>query len=270
MNTESTLGLEGKNAVIFGAGGEIGAEVARQFAAQGARCFLSGRTKSGVQEVADLISKSGGTAMVAEVDALDEDAVNRYVDDVMATCGTIDVAFNATGPQPVEYGNGTDTMKLPVDRFMLPMTTIVRSNFVTARSVARHLIASRSGVILFLTATPSRGVAPGASAIGTAFGAVESLTRCLATELGPFGVRAVCVRSTGMAATRTIQQTSETIAQSLGVPKEKVEEMAVSRTLLRRPLEVAETATLLSFLASDGASAMTGAIVNLSCGQVLD
>jgi NAD(P)-dependent dehydrogenase (short-subunit alcohol dehydrogenase family) len=269
MNANGTRRLEGKSAVIFGAGGDVGATVAKEFAAQGARCFLSGRSGAGVKDVAEEISTAGATATVAEVDALDEEAVTSYVDDLAATV-RIDVVFNAMGPQPAEYRHGTPAIELSVGKFTVPLTTIVPSNFITARAVARHLIAAHSGVILFLSGTVALGRAPGTSAIGSAFGAVETLTRSLATELGPLGVRVACVRSAGMPDTRTIQQTFEMIGRARGVPKERLQETLTSQVPLGRWPSVVETAKLLSFLASDEASAMTGAIVNSSCGQVLD
>jgi 3-oxoacyl-[acyl-carrier protein] reductase len=262
--------LTDKAAVVFGAGGAIGGAVATELAARGAEVFLSGRAKSRVQDVADLISGRGGTATVVEVDALDEGEVNDYIDQVAGVAGRIDVVFNAMGPQPLEYGNATSTMHLPLEKFMLPFDTIVRSQFITARSAARHLLRQRSGVLLFLSATPSRGLSPNTAAIGSAYGAIESLTRCLATELGPAGVRVVCVRSMGMAHTRTMQQTYELGAQGMGVPAEKMHAIIESGALLGRSPSVAETAALLAFLASDEAAAITGAIVNSSCGQVLD
>ena len=178
--------------------------------------------------------------------------------------------FNAMGPQPIEYGNATSTMELPVEQFMLPITSIVQSQFIAARSAAKHMMRERSGVLVFLSGTLSRGISPNTSAIGATFGAVESLTRCLATELGPSGVRVVCVRSMGMAETRTMQQTYEMGGQAMGIPKEKMQEIVTSKALLRRSPSVAETARLVAFLASDDATTMTGAIVNSSCGQVLD
>jgi NAD(P)-dependent dehydrogenase (short-subunit alcohol dehydrogenase family) len=262
--------LIGKAAVVFGVGGAIGGALASELAERGADVFLSGRAKSHVQDVADGISGRGGIATVAEVDALDEAEVNDYIDQVAGAAGRIDVVFNAMGPQPLEYGNATSTMLLPVEKFMLPLDTIVRSQFITARSAARHLLRQRSGVVLFLSATPSRGLSPNTAAIGSAYGAIESLTRCLATELGPAGVRVVCVRSMGMADTRTMQQTYELGGQDMGIPAAKIRTIIESRALLGRSPSVAETAQLLAFLASDEATAITGAIINSSCGQVLD
>jgi 3-oxoacyl-[acyl-carrier protein] reductase len=261
--------LRHKIAVLFGAGGEVGAQVAEEFARQGARLLLSGRTVDRVQAVADAIPDDGAVADVAELDALDEAAVNAYLGRVVAAEGGIDIVFNAMGPQATEYGNATSTMELPVEKFMLPISTIVASQFITARAAARHLVGRGSGVVVFLSATPSRGAA-NTSAIGAAYGALESLTRSLAVDLGPHGVRVVCVRSMGMAETRVMQQTYELGAKTTGAPKERVEEIVTTKALLGRSPSLGDTAKLISFLASDDAHAITGAIVNSSCGQVLD
>jgi ApbE superfamily uncharacterized protein (UPF0280 family) len=74
----------------------------------------------------------------------------------------------------------------------------------------------------------------------------------------------------GMSETRTMQQTFELGGQALGIPAEKMRAIITSRALLGRSPSVGETAALLAFLASDAAAAITGAIVNSSCGQVLD
>jgi NADP-dependent 3-hydroxy acid dehydrogenase YdfG len=74
--------LENKNAVIYGAGGSIGGAVARAFAREGAIVFLAGRTLESLEEVAEEIRSAGGVAETAHVDALDEHAVDGYVDAV--------------------------------------------------------------------------------------------------------------------------------------------------------------------------------------------
>ena len=75
--------LEDKVAVIYGAGGSIGGAVARAFAREGARVFLAGRTKAQLDKVADEIRRNGGAADTAVVDALDERAVDEYVNAVV-------------------------------------------------------------------------------------------------------------------------------------------------------------------------------------------
>src|SRR5215469_13442832 len=99
--------LTHKHAVIFGAGGAVGTAVAKEFAAQGATVFLSGRAHDDVEQVVNEITKDGGVAYAAGIDALDEQAVNAYLDRVAKEAGRIDILLNATGPQPKDYGNGT-------------------------------------------------------------------------------------------------------------------------------------------------------------------
>jgi 3-oxoacyl-[acyl-carrier protein] reductase len=86
--------LDDKTAVIYGAGGSIGGAVARAFAREGARVFLAGRTRGKLDAVADEIRSDGGSAVADVVDALDEQAVDTYVDSVAERAGRIDVSFN--------------------------------------------------------------------------------------------------------------------------------------------------------------------------------
>jgi 3-oxoacyl-[acyl-carrier protein] reductase len=265
MNTPLTH----KHAVIFGAGGAVGTAVAKEFAAQGATVFLSGRTLGTVEQVAEEIRQAGGVAYAAQVDALDEQAVQAYLDRVAQEGGSIDILLNITGPQAKDYGNGTSTMELPLEQFLLPLTTLVPSQFITARAAARHMIRQHSGVILFVTAIPSQG-SPNSTAIGATFGAMESLLRCLAADLGPAGVRVVGVRSGPMLETRTIQQSFENTAHTLGISQAQVVSMFEKGSLLKSSSTVADTAQLAAFLASDGARTITGAILNASSGRVID
>ena len=265
----STSLLQNKHAVIFGASGEVGRGVAKAFAAQGATVFLSGRRLSAVKQLASEIHQAGGIAYAAEVDALDEQAVQTYLDGVAQQAGSIDILLNVTGPQPKDYGNGTSTLELPLEQFLLPLSTLVPSQFITARAAARHMVRQRSGVILFVTAPPAVG-GEAVSAIGSAFGAMESLLRCLAKDLGPAGVRVVGLRTGGMVETRTIEQSVDNVAKTLSISKEQVVAALEQATLLKRHTTVADTAKLSAFLTSDGAQAITGAIVNASSGLVID
>lgn len=266
--TQASL-LAEKRAVIFGAGGAVGTAVAKELAAQGATLFLSGRRLATVEPVAADIRAAGGTAQAAEVDATNEPVVSAYLDGVAREAGRIDVLVNLMGHPPQAYGNGTGALELPLEQFALPLTTLVASQFITARAGARQMVERRSGVILFVTAVPARGL-PGTTAIGSAFGAVESLLRCLAMELGPHGVRVVGIRSGAMVDSSTIQMSMERVARQASISKEQAVAMLEQRTLLRRLPTVADTARLAAFLASDGARALTGAIVNASSGGILD
>lgn len=261
--------LTHKRAVIFGAGGAVGTAVAREFAAQGATVFLSGRTPGDIDQVALEIHQDGGIAYAAQVDALDEQAVQAYLDR-LAQDGSIDILLNVTGPQPKDYGNGSNTLELPLEQFLLPLSTLVPSQFITARATARHMVRQRSGVILFVTAGLDLTKTPNVTAIGAAFGAMEALVRCLATDLGSAGVRVVGIRTGAMLETRTIQQGIERVSSTMGVTKEQVVEQFEQATLLKRLSTAADTARVAAFLASDNARTITGALVNASSGRVID
>jgi 3-oxoacyl-[acyl-carrier protein] reductase len=266
MQLDESRLLHDKVVTIFGAGGAIGSQVAREFSKEGATVFLSGRHLSSVESVAKEIQASHGKAEAAEVDALNERVVTTYIDNIVKRTGKVDIVFNAMGLQPVDFDHGKSTMDLSYEKFMIPVTTYVASNFLTARAAARHMLPRHSGVIVFLTATPAKGVAPHAAGVGTAFGAIEALSRCLAAEWSPSGVRVVCIRSGGMYDTNTIQQAFK----SRGLSKEAIWDNIKQGYLLKRMPVVNDTAMIAAFIASDRANTLTGTIINASCGQVLD
>ena len=263
------LSLKDKQAVIFGAGGSVGSAVAQALAAHGAAVYLSGRRRANLQQTAAAIRQAGGSAPAVELDAADEAAVAEYLAAVLQTSGQLDIVVNAMGLEPPAYGSSTSALELSLEQFRLPLDTLVTSQFITARAAARYMVRQHSGVILFITAIPARGL-PNSAAIGSAFGAVESLLRCLAAELGPQGVRVVGIRSGAMVDSHTIQATVERTARQLAVAPAQVVAQYEQRTLLKRLATVADTAGLAAFLASDAARMLTGAIVNASGGAVMD
>ena len=262
--------LQGKRAVIFGAGGSIGAAVASEFAAEGAEVFLAGRTQSNVEAVAQRIGKAGHRAHASAIDALDDTAVNTYIDRVVGDAGQIDIVFTAVGPLANEYGNTKHATDLTIDEFMLPLATVVKSQFIVARAAARHMIQRRSGVILFLTGSPARGHVEGATAIGTAFGAIESLTENLAVEVSPFGVRVVCLRTTANTDSRTMQQTMDAVVKKMHITKDQALAGMANLNFLKVPATVSDTAKAAVLLASDRARLLTGTVVNSTGGAALD
>jgi len=266
--SSSTI-LQEKRAIVFGAGGSVGAAVAKALAAEGAEVFLAGRTKSNVEAVSNEIATGGGRARATAVDAVDHAAVDEYVDGIAAG-GSIDVVFNAIGPLATEYGNGKNAVDLTIEEFMVPLTTIVKSQFITARAAARHMVKQHSGVIIFLTGSPARGHVEGATAIGTAFGAIETFMENLAVEISPAGVRSVCLRTTANTDSRTIQQTMDVLAGMMNVTKDEMIARIAGLNFLKVPASVSDTAKAVAFLASDRARLMTGTVVNSTAGAALD
>jgi len=262
--------LKGKNAVVFGAGGSVGSGVAKELATQGVEVFMAGRTRSNLEKVAKQIIAAGGKAHTEVIDALDDMAVNQFIERIVKQNSRIDIEFNAIGPPPKEYANGKHAVDLTIDEFMLPITTVLKSQFITARAVARHMLRQQSGVIIFLTGSPARPHIQGASGIGAAFGAVENLMRHLALELSPSGVRVVCLRSSAMPETRVIQQTMEAVARVVGITKDQAIASLANSTMLKVSPNVSDTAHVAAFLASGEARMITGTVLNSSAGAVWD
>src|SRR4051812_23905204 len=94
---ETTMMLENKVAVVYGAGGAIGGSVARAFAEQGALVFVTGRDRAPVNAVNEAINAAGGTSEAATIDALDEDDIENHLGYVVDRTGRVDISFNAIG-----------------------------------------------------------------------------------------------------------------------------------------------------------------------------
>jgi NAD(P)-dependent dehydrogenase (short-subunit alcohol dehydrogenase family) len=261
--------LEDKVAVIYGAGGGIGGAVARAFAREGARLFLTGRDRASVETVATEVVSDGGSAEATEIDALDEQAVDKHLQSVIEKAGRLDISFNAVG---IPNGNilGVPLLDLDAEQFSLPIATYATSYFLTARMAARRMVANKSGVIMTVTALHSRTGIPLVGGYGPAMAAKEALTRDLSAELAPQGIRVVGLRPAGMPETRTIKDAFEPRANASGMTWEQWQEMLASKTHPRRLMTLAEMANAAVFIASDKASGMTGTTVNLTMGHLDD
>jgi len=262
--------LQNKTAIIYGGGGAIGGAVARSFAREGARVFLAGRSRAKLERVAGDIKAVGGSAEIAEVDALDEKAVDRHADAVAKKAGRIDIALNAIG---IAHVQGPPFAELSLADFTHPIDAYTRTNFITAKAVARHMVKQRAGVILTISSPGSRMAGVGFMGYGVTCGAVETFSRILAGELGEHGIRVVCLRPDVIPEALEIsyaRKTFEGYEKRAGARIEDMLTEQASRTLLKRFPTLDEVANTAAFVASDRASAMTGAIANLTCGSLVD
>lgn len=263
--------LEDKVAVIYGAGGAIGGACARAFAREGARVFLAGRTLARLEAVAREITVAGGVAEVLPVDALDEQAVHRHADAIAAKAGRIDIALNAVG---IPHVQGTPFAQLSLEDFTLPINAYLRSYFITSQAVARHMAKGRSGVILTLSTPGSKMTGSGFIGNGVASAATEWFSRLLAAELAPSGIRVVCLRPHAIPeAVAMGSYTGEVFksnAKTAGMAMDDWLAGAAAGTLTQRLPTLAQVAGTAVFMASANAGAMTGTVVNLTSGTVLD
>jgi NAD(P)-dependent dehydrogenase (short-subunit alcohol dehydrogenase family) len=256
--------LKDKVVVIYGAGGAIGGAVARAAANEGAKVFLTGRLRAPVDAVA---AEIGGSAEAAEVDALDERAVDEHLQSVIDKAGHVDVSFNAVGI-PDAGVVGVPLIDIDADQFSLPITAYAMSYFLTARLAARRMVANRSGVIMTVTALPSRAGSTLVGGYGPAHAAKEALTRSLSAELAPHGIRVVGLRPHGIPETASMREVFE--LKGAGLTWEQFQGYLASTTHPRRVMTLAEVADVAVFMASDKASGMTGSTVNLTMGSLDD
>jgi len=261
--------LKEKIAVIYGAAGGIGGAVARAFAREGAKVFLTSHVRKPVEVIAEDIVSAGGCAEAAEVDALDERAVDTHLRSVIDSAGRIDISFNTVGIRNTKIV-GLPLVELDLEQFALPITSYTTAYFLSARLAARHMIPNRSGVIMTVTALHSRTGLPLVGGYGPAQAAKEALTRDLSAELAPYGIRVVGLRPQGMPETRTIKEAYEPRAMASGMTWEQWQATLASRTHPRRLMTLEEMANVAVFMASDKASGMTGTTVNLTMGSLDD
>ena len=247
--------LQGKTALIYGAGGAIGGAVSRSFAAEGATVYLAGRTESRLEKVARDIRDDGGRAETAVVDALDEEQVDAFVDAAAKKARRIDISFNA-----ISFGDiQQPLMEIDVNDFTQPITLATRTHFLTTRAAAGHMLKQKSGVVLMFGGSGPQTVA-GLGGFKVALDAMEGLRRQWALELGRYGVRVVTMVSGGII---------ETIPWQVEGREEIVVEIAKAAHL-NRTATLADVGNVASFIASDKAGAITDATINLSSGAIVD
>ena len=255
--------LKNKNAVIYGGGGSLGGAVARAFAQEGARVFLAGLTMAPLEKVATDIRKAGGVAEAAIADAMDETAVNKFVNGIAGKAGSIDISFNAISVEDVQ---GIPLYEMGVEDFLRPLHISMRSQLITCSAAAKHMIQQGSGVILSLTATPAGIAYPLSGGFGPTCSAIEGFSRNLAAELGPKGVRVVCMRSAGSPDSEVFKKM---IGNERALAKSAIKELENDTMLKRLPM-MKEIASVAVFLVSDMASGMTGTSANITCGTAMD
>ena len=257
--------LEDKNAVIYGAGGGIGGGVARTFAREGARVFLAGRTREPLETVAKDIRAAGGSAEVAELNALDEQAVESYVRAVATQAGNIDISFNLISRGDVQ---GIPLIEMTTEDFTRPITTGITANFITARAAARHMVEQGSGVILALDSGSANG-SPMMGGTGPADAATDTFVRNLAAEVGPHGVRVLGIWTAGIPETFSREKLTS-VDSNLALDDEAYQGLLkglAEMRMLRRSPTLAQVADVAAFLASDRAAAVTGTFVNVTSGM---
>ena len=259
--------LTGKKVLLFAAAGAVGSAVAKEFARQGADLWLSARRREALEPLANEFRNAGVSVKTEAVDALDERQVDRWIS-AATSAGSIDVVLNAIGIRPSVNGYGQPAVDLSAEHFQAPLSHVL-SQFLTARSAARSMVDAGRGVIMTLSASIGKEARPFMAGLSAGCAAVEGMTRSLAAEFGPRGVRVVCLSPGAMLETRTIRETIAGNAETAEIPEEAFRRSIAEGALLRRTTTLEEMARVAAFLASDSAGCLTGQVISMSCGQVV-
>ena len=253
--------LQDRTAIVWGGAGDIGSTAAKAFAEAGAKVYLAGRTEATLAARAEEI----GAAGYGVVDILDEDAVVAFVERVVAETGSLDISFNVADRGDIQ---GQALLEISAADYTQPVVRGITGSFNTARAAARQMVGQKRGVVIALDSGSARGSAPGMGGTSAADGALDALVRDLAAEVGPSGVRVVGIWTAGITETFTAEKFERVLGTRL--PEEALEGIRSNLDGLRmtkrspRLREVADTAT---FLASDGAGAITGTWLNVTSGM---
>jgi meso-butanediol dehydrogenase / (S,S)-butanediol dehydrogenase / diacetyl reductase len=249
--------LAGKTAVITGGGTGIGAAAARRLAADGARVVLVGRRP---ERLAAVAAGLGDQAMALAADAASAEEMAQVVAGVHARLRTVDILVaNAGG-----HGQGT-AADVSDDAWAASLRANLSTCLVAARACLPDLIAGGGSVVVVSSIA---GLAASPESVGyvSAKHALIGLARSMARDFGPRGVRvnAVCP---GWVRTPMADEEMEELMRRRGLAsREAAYALATAQVPLRRPADPDEVAAVIAFLASDEASAVTGAILPVDCG----
>ena len=247
--------LEGQVAIVTGAGRGIGRAIALAFARAGAAVTLASRTERELEAVAAEVEDLGQRALVVPTDVADEGAVDRLVERTATELGTLDVMVNNAGAAPFL----APFMETRPEGFAKYFGVNFWSVVYGTRAAGRVLLDRGSGCILNLASVDALMVDPELSYYGAAKAAIVSLTKAVALEWAPRGVR-VNALAPGWIDTPMNQPERDDADRE----RQILSEIPMGRW--GRPEEIAEAAL---FLCSSAASFITGTVLVADGGQTL-
>lgn len=251
MNME----MRGKVAIVTGGSSGIGKATAMAFARAGARVGLVARKKTPLEDVANLIKSAGGDAIAIPADVTIEKDCERIIDDTVRSFGKLDVLVNAAGM----IFNGT-IENTTLARWDEMFNLHVRAVFYLTQVALPHLLKTQGNVVNVSSINGERAF-PNVLAYCTSKAAVDQLTRCVALELAPRGVRvnAICPGVTVTELHRSGGMDESTYQRFLEHSKETHP--------LGRVGNPEEIANLILYLASPQASWITGVTYLIDGGR---
>jgi 3-oxoacyl-[acyl-carrier protein] reductase len=250
------LGLKNKVAWVLGASAGIGRACAESLAAEGAAVAVSARGEEALKEAADAIAASGGRCIAVPLDVTDADAIPGAAGRVASELGPIDILVGNSGGPP----GGTFDV-LDEDAFVKAFELTLASAWRLAKAVVPAMKERDSGVLIFITSSSTKEVIPNLLLSNTMRPGVVGFAKTLSKELGPHGIRVLCV-APGRVDTDRIVELAQGLAEREGIDLDEATKKLQDNIPLGRYASPKELGDVVSFLASERASFVSG--VNLA------
>jgi NAD(P)-dependent dehydrogenase (short-subunit alcohol dehydrogenase family) len=254
--------LNGKVALITGAGTGIGASIAQRFVADGARICITGRRQEMLDEVAQ--SLPGGTAVTCAGDVTRLEDVERMVETALGFAGRLDVLVNNAAIDP----GGTTIVDLDPELWHRVLETNLTGPLYLMKASIPHMIEGGGGSIINIASLGGLRCLPGMPAYCASKAGLIMLTQQVALDFGPANVRcnAVCPGGTR---TAMLEKSLGPLAEAIGTDLEGVFARISSMVPLKRTANPSEIAGICSYLASDDSTFMTGAVLLVDGGAAI-
>ena len=261
--------VDGKVAIVTGAGRGIGKAIALVLAEAGADITVVARTREQIEKTAEEIRQLGRKALPIPADVSQEDQVKKVVEQTISQFGKIDILVNNAGiilRKPVAllpgaamsvWGGAKDKPQTP-EEWQRVIDINLTSAFLFAQAVGPHMMKQRKGKVINTSSTCADEGLPGTSAYSASKGGLSTFTRCLASEWGPFNINVNAV-APGMI-------TTDMIAHHFKDPKNT--KAILGRIPLGRLGEPRDVALLVLFLAAEASDYLTGQIFTIDGGAM--
>jgi NAD(P)-dependent dehydrogenase (short-subunit alcohol dehydrogenase family) len=256
--------LDGRVALVTGAGRGIGRQIALRLAAEGARVVLTGRSTEALASVAEEIEQAGGYALAVPGDVRDEQSVNELVSVAREQAGPIELLVANSGIA----GPTRELWELSLEDWEETLRVNLTGVFLTCRAVVPEMLERRSGAIVAIGSGTGKNPLAGRTPYAASKAGLIGLVRSLAWELGPHGVRVNLV-SPGAIGGERLDGVIERQAAATGRSPEQVRATFVEGSALGQVASAEDVAGSVAFLLSDDARAITGEDLNVSMGWVM-